>query len=91
MSLEEEFNKIVQEKSVLIDAKLKQANMLLKEAIDIAEENGIPFYSNVSHISQTYTPESFASKWGELDSEVFDELGIYPGEYGGGWDHSAVC
>jgi hypothetical protein len=91
--LEKEFKDLVDEKQVLIFAKLEQASQLLSEAVSISEEFGIPFNANISAIRQSYFPVSFDKKFGKLDQEFAFETADAYSEYPqyGGWQHSAVC
>lgn len=93
-TLEDEFLKIVNEHKDEIQAKLKEASAALSAAVDLAEKYGVPFYSNISFLSQSYTPTSYYEKFPELERDVVGDLiDVYPGgEWGGdGWEHSAVC
>jgi ATP-dependent protease HslVU (ClpYQ) ATPase subunit len=91
-TLENDFRNIVNIHREEISSKLHEAEALLDEAVKIAEEHGIPFYANVSPISQNYTPRSFREKFSDVDSEVIYEVlnGDGPGR-SVGWQHSAVC
>ena len=91
--LEKEFEKVANDVGAQIQAKLSQASVLIAEAQDLAEKHGIPFYAEVSPLSQSYWASSFEEKWPGLDmrfvSDVTEAYSEYPGE--GGWEHSAVC
>lgn len=50
----------------LIQEKLDLSQKYLSEAQEISEKYGIPFYSEISPLPQTYVPESF--------EEVFEAL-----------------
>lgn len=94
MTLEDEFTELVTKHKQEIEAMLREASDALDEAVQLSEEYGIPFNSQISFLSQGYTPTSFKDKFDKLDHEmVCDLTGCYPGgEYGGdGWEHSAVC
>ena len=74
-----------------------QAHKLINEATNLLDEHGLSFYFSVSPLSQTYeSHEESILKFFEIESleeieEVMDELGVSIGEYGSGWQHSAVC
>jgi hypothetical protein len=90
--LEEEFKAALKIAKDKINAKLAEAMDALVEAENISEEYGIPFHSNISPLSQTYTPASYKKKFGDIP-DIVDELSNWdnaPGEYEG-WEHSAVC
>lgn len=90
--LEKEFRTAVETCEKAIAEKVKQASAILDEACELAEKHGVPFYANVSHISQSYTPVTFGEKFGSLNKDVVDELcGVFPDEYSCGWQHSGVC
>lgn len=92
--LEKEFRETVVEISNQIRAKVREASKALDEAVALSEEHGVPFYSTVSPLSQTYSPTSVVDKWPGLDSETIEDIsGGWTREYGfgAGWQHSAVC
>lgn len=74
-----------------------QAHKLINEATSLLDEHGLSFDFSVSPLSQTYeSDEESILKFFEIESleeieEVMDELGVSIGEYGSGWQHSAVC
>lgn len=90
--LELEYKKLSEEVKPQIEEKIEQASKLIREATALADKHGVPFYSDVSDISQWYYPRS-----GEKFAEIDDVLGEYKEfehgpEYGWyGWEHSAVC
>lgn len=89
--LERSFRNTYNTTLLVINQKIEEAENLLKEAIDIAEENGVPFDSSVSSIFQAYTACSMTKKWEGIAHDRVEELtGISVDEYGG-WRHSAVC
>jgi hypothetical protein len=91
-ALEKEFLSARDKAMDLIEKKIAKAHKALDEALDIAEEYGVPFYSSISPLSQNYTPDSFYEKFGPIE-DIAGEISGYensPGEYGG-WQHSAVC
>jgi len=89
--LEQEFRGLVERHSQEIEEKLNDANTAMKEAMTLSEKYGIPFPANISQISQSYTPKSFITKFGQLDRELIEELSgaELNGYYG--WEHSDVC
>lgn len=90
--LEKEFRALVEEKQMLITAKLNAANQLIEEAIAISEESGVPFDGSVSQISQSYYPMSFRKKFSDLDKDVVENItGTYSEYDHVGWAHSSVC
>lgn len=92
--LEAEFRKVFKSHIDKIDKQLEIASKAIAKAEKLAEKYGLPFSSNVSPLSQSYFPESFVEKFGDLDSDtVYDITGAYTSYYneGAGWEHSAVC
>lgn len=72
-----------------IDAKLEQASALIKEAVALSEESGIPFHSYPSLLPNRYVPKTFSTKFPDLSEEFLEyEIGYYRGS---GWYHSTVC
>lgn len=93
-ALEKEFEAAVEASKVRIYEKLKEAQHALQEAQNIAEEHGVPFYANISPISQSYFPKSYHEKYRELDNDLVVELTDAYDEWHGennGWQYSAVC
>lgn len=88
--LEKTFAKVANDIIPQIEEKLAAAMKLLGEAEELSEEHGVPFYSNISPLGQSFRPESFAEKFSEVDSDVVYDLTESYGEYDG-WQHSAVC
>lgn len=77
-----------------IEQNLIQADNLLKEACRLSEQYGFPFYSPISHLAQSYIPDSINKAYKDLDEDfIYDKIGLSASdiEYGGGWQHSAVC
>ena len=96
--LEAQFRKRCETVVPKIDAWIMAANKARDEAVSLADEHGIPFYSSgVSSISQAYVPSSFERNgYNELDSDLVEELtGISSYQvsesYGGGWQASQIC
>lgn len=76
----------------LIGEKLQEAMSLLSDAEKISEEHGVPFRSNISFLSQSYTPQSMKAKHANVDTDFMRDLTGAYNEYGyEGWEHSAVC
>lgn len=78
--------------------KLNQLGMLMQEIEQLSERIGIPFDTDISPISNTYTPASMYQMYGKLDDEDLDsllsDLGVWiDSDYRefGGWEHSAIC
>lgn len=93
-ALEKEFEAAVETSKELINQKLKEAKYALQEAQNIAEEYGVPFYTDISPISQSYFPKSYHKKYSELDDDFVVELTNAYDEWHAefsGWQHSAVC
>lgn len=77
-----------------IMSKVRLASKILQEAVDISEEHGVPFSSEISFIGQSYFPTTFSDKYGELDADFVDAItGASTSYYGdgAGWEHSDVC
>ncbi len=93
MSIEEEFKAVLEAHRGEIDVQLEKASKSLRKACAIADKYGIPFYSNISFISQCYQPESFDVIRQGLESEDVDIYDILEDGWGecDGWQHSAVC
>ncbi len=87
--LEKEFQELVDEVHSRIFEKLSEASTALREAMQIADEHGVSFDSNISFLSQTYKAD-LLEKFKELDSEFVQEVTDCYGEYDG-WQHSSVC
>lgn|SRR5512147_2148002 len=89
--LEAEFKAHWEKYEARIQKHVAEAEKALQKAVDLADEQGIPFYSSVSFLGQNYTP-SVLEKFSELDQEVIDDITGTYNEYGGeGWQHSDVC
>ena len=92
--LEAAFQKVADAHMHQIEEQLEIAAKAIAKAEKIAEKYGLPFQASVSPLSQSFTPESFWEKFGDLDSDfVMDITDAYLGEEHGeaGWEHSAVC
>ncbi|HEY5267570.1 MAG TPA: hypothetical protein VII94_00345 [Candidatus Saccharimonadales bacterium] len=91
--LERQFRATVPAIQSLIKEKLALSSRYLREAQQVADDNGIPFYSHISPLSQSYIPDSLQEKWNDVSKEVVQEETETYSEYDfcGGWQHSAVC
>jgi hypothetical protein len=94
--LEKEFSKVAGETLDKISEFLDTARKALNAACKLSEENGIPFTSGISHISQSYIPSSLFNKWEDVDHSIVERETSVEAyeieEYGGnGWVHSDVC
>lgn len=92
--LEKEFEALADTIGVEIQDKIKQAEKLLDEACALADEHGMPFFTNVSLLGQPYVPEAFNSKWRDLDRDFaanITEVATYDLSSAYGWQHSQVC
>lgn len=92
--LEQEFEALVNSVGEVIAKKVEQATKLLDEACKLADDNGIPFESGISHLGQAYVPTSFQDKYSTLDEDRVEELtGVASYSLGNayGWEHSDVC
>lgn len=90
--LELEFIIAAKKANELIRKKIEEASKKLQEAIQISEQYGIPFDSEVSPLSNTYTPRSFEDKYGSINKEIMYLNDFASGSsYSSGWEHSAVC
>lgn len=92
-ALERQFRSAVPDVHALISEKLALSAQYLAEAQKISDDSGIPFYSHISPLSQSYVPNSLQEKWNEVSREVVQEETEAGSEddYCGGWQHSAVC
>lgn len=101
MGIEQEFKALVDKHQDDINTWLGVARKALGEAVKISQETGVPFYTNISFISQSYRPlkyDEFQDRFKdglnaaeEYEDDLFSKVaGEYPGEFTG-WQHSAVC
>jgi hypothetical protein len=93
-SLEKEFENLIDSVGEQIKAHIKTAHQALLLATDLADVHGIPFFTQVSEIGQSYVPHSFRDKWLNLDPNyVADLTEIVVEELinNGGWNTSSVC
>lgn len=91
--LEKEFKAAYDEVNDKINAFITEAESALDNAVQLSELYGVPFYSSISFLRNTYYPQSHYEKFAGIDSEyvisITEAYNEYPGE--GGWRHSAVC
>jgi hypothetical protein len=93
-NLEKEFENLVDTIGQEIKDKIDQAETLLNEACALADEYGIPFFTNVSLLGQPYVPEKFGAKWRDLDRDfVTNMTEVMAPDLGSsvGWAHSSIC
>lgn len=92
--IERAFREINEKASEEIEKHLSDATDALSKALDLSEKYGIPFDTNISFLSNTYTPDSLKKLHPKVSKEFIEEVtGAYSEddfEYGG-WRHSAVC
>jgi hypothetical protein len=75
-----------------IQKKVAAGAKLLEEAVALSEAHGIPFNSEISFLGQSYFPESFQEKYGDVNSDIVYAITEATSEYGdAGWEHSDVC
>jgi hypothetical protein len=90
MNLEEEFIAVHDKMLDELKKHLKDAEDSLDKAVALSEMNGIPFYSNISFLSNSYVPTSLKEKFKGLSTSTVEEVtGVwedYPG-----WHHSQIC
>lgn len=72
-----------------IDSLADEAYSKLREACLLSDALGIPFYSNVSELGQTYNPKT--SLEGKFNREVIKKIIPDITEYQIGWEQSAIC
>ena len=95
-NLEQKFRDTFAKYNPEIQEKVTEAAELLKQAVEISEQHGLPFYpqaSIVDGLAQGYFPKSFDAFFSELmqeDSDIVNELtGVYQYEEQTGWQSSA--
>jgi hypothetical protein len=86
-----EFKKACEKALPKIEAQIAIARKAIAKAEKISEKYGVPFSSDITPLSMSYTPASLDEEIRNLDSDVlYDLIGDYINEYEG-WEHSAVC
>lgn len=93
-TLEERFQKLFEKVHPQIQAKLTDAATLINQAVELAEEHGIPFCpdENIMWCAPSYIPNSFKKKFPGLDPEFWCDLTSAGGdERYGGWQQSQTC
>lgn len=85
--LEVEFRSAMDKVRPQITEILKKAEEELQKAVALAEEYGVPFSSDVEGMpaARRYTPNSFGSKWGDVDRDVLYDYDIYDRD--SGWEY----
>lgn len=92
--LEKEFMEISDKIGNEIKSRINEANKALNEALKLAEDHGLPFYSDIIQVGSCYVPNSYHSKWDKLNPEfVSDITEVLSGDlkYTRGWSTSEVC
>lgn len=92
--LEAEFKQVATTFGMQIEAKIALSAQILKEAMELADAHGIPFYSEISLIPQSYVPTTFNKKFKDINPDVVEELtGVseYDQNDAYGWHVSQVC
>jgi len=92
--LEKEFESLADTVGVEIQSKIDEAERLIAEACALADESGLPFFTNVSVVGQPYVPETFQNKWRDLDRDFvanLTEVATSDLSSAYGWQHSQVC
>lgn len=92
-ALEIKFKEAVEQATKEINVHVKNAREELKKAVEISEKYGVPFYSDVSLLSQSYRPSSFDDKFYELNEEhdLMFELLTDGLPVQSGWQQSMIC
>lgn len=85
--LEVEFKSTMDKVRPQIKEILKNAEKELQKAVALAEEHGVPFSSYVEGMptSRKYVPNSFGTKWGDVDSDILCDYDIYDRD--AGWEY----
>jgi hypothetical protein len=92
--LEQEFETLTLSVCKKIQNKVKRAEKLIKEACQLSDDNGIPFFTEVSLLGQPYVPETFKTRWSCLDSNfVADLTEVMVSDLSSpyGWQTSEIC
>ena len=93
--LEKEFNSLFNSFGKEIEAKVKQAEKLMNEAIEIADRYGIPFSADIfASMRGWYVPETYGDRFGQLDKDlVMDLTDVSSYRLGRaiGWQYSNIC
>lgn len=89
--LEAEFTAHVEKIQSQIQKHVDRAGEELDKAVALADKHGVAFSSNISFLSQDYTPPVI-EKFSDLDQDfINDTTGTYSEYDSEGWQHSAVC
>ena|ERR1700678_2819724 len=90
--LEAEFKKVFEKHAQEINDQLEIASLAIAKAEKLSEKYGLPFYAQVSPLSQNYWPASFDEKFGGLDPNFVNDLTeAYNADGDSGWRHSRIC
>jgi hypothetical protein len=91
--IEREFRKMATQILDEIQEKVSVAAAYLHEAVELSEKHGVPFYSSLSQISQSYIPTTFSTQHGDIDPEIVEAITSTSIGYDHdrGWAHSAIC
>lgn len=90
--LEREFLRTFNAVHDKIQENLHQASLLIEQACQLADDNGIPFKPKfpLCGFKMSYIPQSYEDKFPKLDRDFMNNL---TDAYGGyeGWQTSQVC
>jgi hypothetical protein len=100
--LEKDFQEAFNQINPQIQDKLEQASALIREAVALSEQHGIPFRPKKALLGfrMSYIPQSLKEKFavnddGEWDDDWYDFWTSITGAHGGGeydgWQSSQVC
>lgn len=91
--LENEFLTLCSTIGEEIRSKVEQAEKCIAEACQLADRHGIPFYSEVSELGQSYVPNLFNERFHSLDQKTVAELldmRTWDLDHWRGWKHSQI-
>ena len=86
-----EFREAFYSKIDLIKAKLDLADTILSQAVELSEELGVPFNSNISPLYNSYIPKTFQTKFPKVTIELVQNLIDSEDWHSCGWKHSQIC
>lgn len=91
VEIDAEFEAYCDKALTKIGAQIDIATKAIDKAVKLSEKYGVPFESNITPLSMSYTPANIDERFQELDSEqVYNLVGAYLNEYEG-WEHSSIC
>jgi hypothetical protein len=93
-TLEREFETLIDTVGKQIEEHINAAHKSLLAATELADAHGIPFFTHVSELGQSYVPYSFRKKWVDLDPNYVVDLTEIDKEElseAGGWQSSSIC